>query len=63
MKKLLYILIIFPSLLFAQVLQFINYEATAYDLNGLAILSQEINVRLFVSLMEEQIMKVGFYLH
>tara|TARA_Y100001954_G_scaffold128174_1_gene137341 strand:+ start:2942 stop:4630 length:1689 start_codon:yes stop_codon:yes gene_type:complete len=45
MKKLLYILLIFPSLLFAQVLQFINYEATAYDLNGLAILSQEINVR------------------
>ena len=48
MKKLLYILLIFPSLLFAQVLQFINYEATAYDLNGLAILSQEINVRLSI---------------
>ena len=46
MKKLLYILLIFPSILFAQVSQFIKYEAKAYDLNGLAVLSQEINVKL-----------------
>lgn len=32
MKKLLYILFLFPSLFFAQVPKFINYEATAYDL-------------------------------
>jgi len=48
MKKSLYILLILPSILFAQVSQFINYEATAYDLNSSAILSQEINVRLSV---------------
>ena len=48
MKNLLYLLLIFPSLIFAQVSQFINYEATAYDLNGVAILSQEINVRLSI---------------
>ena len=46
MKKLLYILLIFPSILFAQVSQFIKYESKAYDLNGLAVLSQEINVKL-----------------
>ena len=48
MKKLLYILLIFPSFLFAQVSQVLNYEAIAYDLNGLSILSQEINVRLSI---------------
>jgi len=48
MKKSLYILLILPSILFAQVSQFINYEATAYDLNSSAILSQEINVRLSI---------------
>ena len=45
MKKSLYILLVLPSILFAQ---FINYEATAYDLNGAEILSQEINVRLSI---------------
>ena len=48
MKKLLYILLVLPSILFAQVSQFINYEATAYDLNGAEILSQEINVKLSI---------------
>ena len=48
MKKLLFILLILPSILFAQVSQFINYEATAYDSNGAEILSQEINVRLSI---------------
>ena len=45
MKKSLYILLVLPSILFAQ---FINYEATAYDLNGAEILSQEINVKLSI---------------
>ena len=48
MKKLLYILLVLPSILFAQVSQFINYEATAYDLNGATVLSQEINVKLTI---------------
>ena len=48
MKKLLYILLVLPSILFAQVSQFINYEARAYDLNGAEILSQEVNVRLSI---------------
>ena len=48
MKNLLYIVFFIPFIAFAQVSQFIHYEAIAYDLNGAAILSQEINVKLSI---------------
>ncbi len=48
MKNSLYILLVLPSIVFAQVSKSIHYEATAFDLNGVALSSQEINVRLSV---------------
>ena len=48
MKNLLYILLVLPSIVFAQVSKSIHYEATAFDLNGEALSSKEINVRLSV---------------
>ena len=48
MKNLLCILLFLPFIIFAQVSQFIHYEATAYDLNGVTVPSQEINVKLSI---------------
>ena len=48
MKNLLFILLFLPFIAFAQVSQFIHYEATAYDLNGATVSSQEINVKLAI---------------
>ena len=48
MKNLLCILLFLPFIVFAQVSQFIHYEATAYDLNGVTVSSQEINVKLSI---------------
>ena len=48
MKNLLCILLFLPFIAFAQVSQFIHYEATAYDLNGITVPSQEINVKLSI---------------
>ena len=48
MKNLLCILLFLPFIAFAQVSKFIHYEATAYDLNGATVSSQEINVKLAI---------------
>jgi hypothetical protein len=50
MKKLIKTLFIIPLIVFGQAPQGVNYQAVAYDANGLEIANQEISIRLGILL-------------
>ena len=48
MKRIIYLLLLFPFICFAQVPQGVNYQAVAYDANGFELSNKEVGVRISI---------------
>ena len=48
MKRIIYLLLLFPFICFGQVPQGVNYQAVAYDANGFELSNKEVGVRISI---------------